>query len=138
MPKNAKKSKVGRPTVMTNDVLNKLETSFSLGCSDVEACLFADISPHTLYEYQKKNPKFVERKEMLRQKLVLKARSVLADALNRKDENTARWYLERKRKDEFSTRQETSGIIGLMKVEEPDLEKIKELKNMLDSGSDDE
>ena len=29
-----------------------------------------------------------------------------AGALNREDENTARWYLERKRKDEFSTRQE--------------------------------
>ena len=38
--------------------------------------------------------------------MIFKARTVIADALNNKDENTARWYLERKRKDEFSTKQE--------------------------------
>lgn len=128
----------GRPSVMTDEMASRLELAFSMGCTDTEACLYADMSPSAFYRYQKEHPEFKERKEMLREKLVMKARSVIADALNRKDENTARWYLERKRKDEFSTRQETSGIIGLMKVEEPDLEKIKELKNMLDSERDDE
>ena len=132
------KLKVGRPSVMTPEIINKLEQAFSMGCGDLEACLYADLTPSVLYRYQESHPEFKERKAMLKEKLILKARTVIADALNRKDENTAKWYLERKRKDEFSTRQETSGIMGLMKVEEPDLEKIKELKNMLDSESDDE
>ena len=102
----AKKSLVGRPPVINKDVLNKLETSYSMGCTDSEACFFAIISKQTLYNYQDKHPEFVERKEMLKEKLILKARSVIAESLNNKDENTAKWYLERKRKDEFSTKQE--------------------------------
>lgn len=134
--KKAKTQKIGRKTIMTPETIDKLCQAFSMGCTDLEACLYADIGKTTLYDYQNAHPEFAERKEVLKQKLILKARTVIADALNRKDENTAKWYLERKRKDEFSTRQETSGIMGLMKVEEPDLEKIKELKNMLDSGDE--
>lgn len=102
----------GRPTVMTEDVVNKLEQAFSLGCSDLEACLFADISKQTLYDYQAKNPEFADRKAMLKDKLILKARTVIADALNKKDENTAKWYLERKAKSEFGTRTEITGADG--------------------------
>lgn len=102
-----KKNKGGRPTVMTNEVVAKLEQAFSLGCSDIEACLFAGISKQTLYDYQKIHPEFADRKEELKEKLVLKARTVIATALNNNDETTAKWYLERKRKDEFSTKQET-------------------------------
>lgn len=109
----------GRPTVMTQDVVNKLEQAFSMGCSDLEACLFADISKQTLYDYQEKNPEFVDRKAMLKQKMIFKARSVIADALNNKDRTTAQWYLERKQKDEFSTKVETDttvkGEVALVK-----------------------
>lgn len=97
----------GRPTIMTNDVVAKLETAFSMGCTDVEACLYANINKATLYRYQQENPDFCDRKEQLKEKLVLKARSVIADALNKKDENTAKWYLERKCKNEFSTKVES-------------------------------
>lgn len=104
--------KVGRPTVMTPEVVSKLEQAFSMGCSDLEACLFADISKQTLYDYQAKHPEFVDRKAMLKETLILKARSVIATSLNNKDENTAKWLLERKRKQEFSTRIENTGADG--------------------------
>ena len=97
---------------MTQDVVNKLEQAFSMGCSDLEACLFADISKQTLYDYQEKHPEFADRKAMLKKKMIFKARSVIADALNNKDENTAKWYLERKAKDEFGTRTEITGVDG--------------------------
>lgn len=100
------KKTAGRPTVMTPEVVNKLEQAFSMGCSDLEACLFADISKQTLYDYQAKNPEFADRKAMLKETLILKARSVIATSLNNKDENTAKWYLERKAKNEFSTKVE--------------------------------
>lgn len=100
------REKVGRPTILTKDVVNKLEQAFSMGCSDLEACFYADISKQTLYNYQAKHPEFVDRKERLKERMIFKARTVIADALNKNDENTAKWYLERKKKDEFSTRSE--------------------------------
>lgn len=103
----------GRPTIMTPELVNKLETAFSMGCTDLEACLFANISKQTLYNYQDKNPEFVDRKEMLKEKLILKARSVIAESLNKKDENTAKWYLERKRKDEFGAKPENEININI-------------------------
>lgn len=102
------KNKGGRPTSVTPETLAKLEQAFSLGCSDLEACIYADISPSILYRFQENNPEFRERKEMLKQKLVLKARTVVANALEKEDENTAKWYLERKARDEFAAKQEVS------------------------------
>ena len=107
-----KKSNAGRPTIMTPDVVGKLEQAFSLGCSDTEACLYADISRDTLYEYIKKHPEFADRKALLKDKLLLKARTVVAEALNNKDKDTAKWYLERKSKSEFGTRTEITGADG--------------------------
>lgn len=108
--------KVGRPTVMTPEVVAKLEQAFSLGCSDLEACIYADISKQSLYDYQAKFPEFADRKAMLKEKLILKARTIVADALNNKDENTAKWYLERKKKDEFSTKVENETEIKGLEV----------------------
>lgn len=102
----------GRKTVMTPEIINKLEQAFSMGCSDLEACLFADIGKTTLYNYQNENPEFVERKEKLKEKLVLKARSVIAKALNNNEIDIAKWYMERKRKSEFSIREEFTGADG--------------------------
>ena len=102
----------GRPTKLTPETLDKLRTAFLMGCSDVEACLFADISKTALYNYQQKNPEFVDKKEQWKEQLTLKARTVIANSLNNKDENTAKWYLERKKKDEFGTRTEVTGKDG--------------------------
>ena len=106
------KKTAGRPTVMTSDVVSKLEQAFSMGCSDLEACLFANISKQALYDYQAKYPEFADRKAMLKETLILKARTVIANALNNKDENTAKWYLERKAKNEFSTKVENETTIN--------------------------
>lgn len=95
----------GRPTVITDIVLAKLEEAFLMGCSDMEACLYADIDPSTLYRYQEKNPKYCERKEVLKQNPNFIARKSVIDGM-REDSNLALKYLERKKKDEFSLKQE--------------------------------
>lgn len=92
-------AEIGRPTVMTEDVLHKLEEAFALGCTDLEACLYADISKTVLYNYQKEHPEFVERKEELKEKPVLKARTTVVKSLD--DPNHAFKYLERKKRGEF-------------------------------------
>lgn len=123
----------GRPTKLTPETLDKLRTAFLMGCSDIEACLYADISKTALYNYQQKNPDFVDQKEQWKEQLTLKARTVIANALNNKDENTAKWYLERKAKNEFNTRTELTGANGgsISITQDIDIEKIKELKELL-------
>lgn len=102
----AKKSNAGRPTVMTDDVLAKLEAAFSWGCTDNEACIWAGINPSSLYDYQILHPEFTKRKELLKETPSLKARQVINIALQQKDKQAAQWWLERKRKEEFSIRSE--------------------------------
>ncbi|OGC51758.1 hypothetical protein A2982_00550 [candidate division WWE3 bacterium RIFCSPLOWO2_01_FULL_39_13] len=94
----------GRPTVITKQILGKLREAFLLGCTDEEACLYADIHPDTLYAYQKKNPAYSEEKQQLKMKPVLLARQTVIKAI-KTDPSLAFKYLERKKKDEFSTKQ---------------------------------
>lgn len=104
------KNKGGRPTIMTEETIRKLEYAFSIGCSDREACLHAGIVPSTLYVYQENQPEFKERKELLKEKLVLKSREVVNHKIASGDDMTAKWYLERKKKDEFSTKVENDNV----------------------------
>jgi len=101
------KNPVGRPTIMTPEVIDKLEEVFALGGSDAEACLWADIATDTLYKYQRENPEFIKRKESLKETPILRARRTVVNALE-KDSDMAMRYLERKRKDEFSPRTNVS------------------------------
>lgn len=99
-------NKVGRPTVMTEEVINKLTFAFARGLSDREACLYADIACQTLYDYCTKNPEFAEQKELLKEQPKMQAKLNVSEAIENKDADISKWYLERKAKDEFSTKQE--------------------------------
>ena len=72
----------GSPTVMTPEKIAKLEQAFAYGCTDAEACLFADISKQSLYDYQKKVPEFVDRKEQLKNKPFLIARKSIIEGMH--------------------------------------------------------
>lgn len=104
--------KIGRPTEMTPETIDKLEYAFALGCSDLEACYYADIGKSTLYNYQNEHPEFLERKNTLKERPVFKARNEVMRAINEGDTATARWFLERKVKQEFSAREELTGADG--------------------------
>ena len=104
--KNNRKGIGGVPTKMTKELIAKLEQAFSIGCTDREACIFAEINPSTLYDYQLLNTEFTKRKESLKEKPILRARMNIVTALNKNDKEMSKWFLERKRKEEFSTRTE--------------------------------
>lgn len=104
------KREVGRPTIMTPETIGKLEEVFSIGGTDNEACFYAGIGKTTLYNYQKENPEFVERKEALKERPILKARQTVVKGLD--DADNARWFLERKLKSEFAHRNEMTGAGG--------------------------
>ena len=98
-------SNVGRPTIMTPDIIAKLEEAFEWGCSDLEACGHANIGKSTLYNYQEAHPEFVERKEMLKENPIRKARLSVVSSFE-SDPKLAMDYLKHKRNKEFSTKQE--------------------------------
>lgn len=95
---------MGRPSVINSDVLQKIEYAFSIGCSDREACIYANIAPSTLYKYCDENPDFSERKELLKERPVLAARMAVVKAIESGDTKMAWLYLERKRTEEFGQR----------------------------------
>lgn len=105
-------NKVGRPSVMTEEVIGKLEELFVKGLSDREACLIANIHPSTLYDYCNANPKFTERKELLKEQVKTQAKLNIAEAIINKDADMSKWYLERKAKDEFSAKQEIAADVN--------------------------
>ena len=101
-----RKKKPGRRTIMTQEVIDKLEYAFALGCTDNEACLHAGISPATLYNHQERDPKFLERKDLLKSKPIFLARETVLRGVKENPDIALR-FLERKKKDEFSLRTET-------------------------------
>jgi hypothetical protein len=126
---NKEPKKEGRPTVMTDETVKKLEEVFALGGTDEEACFYANISRQTLYNYQKENPEFIDRKEALKEKPILKARQTVVKALD--DPKDAQWYLERKKKNEFSIKSEIehSGEVKQILTEEQINELIRRKTN---------
>lgn len=117
-----KNRKPGRPSVFTDNVLDKLEEAFLLGCSDREACFLAGVSEAALYNYQKSHPEYLERKNALKDNVTIAARREVLEAIQNHDNVMTRWYLERKRPEEFTARQdiklEAAGVLALEDREE--------------------
>ena len=91
--------KMGRPTVMTKEVIAKLEVAFSVGATDLQACFVAGISKDSLYDYIKLYPEFSDRKEALKDNPKYIAKNNIVDAIKAADKDMSKWYLERKDKD---------------------------------------
>lgn len=105
VPRKRKQKKRGRKTKFTPEVIDKLEYAFALGCSDVEACLYANVSEAALYNFQLRQPDFVDRKAMLKKKPILIARESVVNSLQRNPELALK-FLERRAKKEFSPKNE--------------------------------
>lgn len=90
---------------MTPHVLRLLEVAFLNGHTDEEACLMAGIHTATLYRYIKVNPDFEERKNLLKNNPIIKARQTLNKAIET-NPDIALKFLERKKRDEFGIKAE--------------------------------
>jgi len=102
----------GRPTVVTEDVLRKLEEGFCAGLTDLQCCLYADIPASTFYDYCRNNPEFSNRKEILKDQPLIRAKLNVTKNINMGDLTDSKWYLERKGKKEFSLRTENDTTLG--------------------------
>jgi len=113
-----------------SDKLVMLKQAFAFGCTDLEACVYADISETQLYYYQEKNPDFTSEKHRLKEKVVLQARKNVVDRILQEDKSKLKegeslksaensWrYLEKKKKKEFGNSLDiTSGDEPITKIE---------------------
>jgi hypothetical protein len=89
------KNKGGRPLKITTEVVQKLEAAFIAGCTDLEACCYADISKSSLYNYCDAHPEFMERKETLKNQPVMQAKFIVQESLNTGDLPTANKVIDR-------------------------------------------
>ena len=124
MLEKKQENNIGRPTVMTPEIISKLEEVFSLGGSDLEACFYAGISKSTLYNYQKENEDFLERKEALKESTILLARQEVIKGLKNNPDLCLK-YLERKC-PEFSLRKKLDIENNVTLIELLDLETKKQ------------
>lgn len=102
--------------------------AYKIDATDEEACAFAGISLRQLQYFKELHKNFCDVKAACKELPVLKARQTLVKDLDSPD--SAKWYLERKKKKEFSTRQEMTGEDGvpLFNMGEVAKMKLKKLK----------
>lgn len=123
-------NKVGRPTVMTKEVLQKLEQAWNIGATDRIACASAGIGEATLYNYLADHPEYVEIKEHCKSQIAIQALNNTAQAMQGKNWNgqpyskdeaecsrvaleTSKWALTHgKFKADFAERTELTGADG--------------------------
>lgn len=87
------------------EVLSLLREAFAIDATIEEACFFAGISDSTYYRYRERNPEVCSGLERLRLTPILTARKTISNSLTQSD--SARWFIERKRSDEFATKSKT-------------------------------
>ena len=91
-----------RPTKLNDDTIQKLKEAFKLDCTVLEACYYADISKSAYYDWIWENKEFMDEIMVSKKYLELKSRQIIASSIEIWDVKTAMWYLERKRRKEFS------------------------------------
>ena len=96
---------------MTAEVVSKLEYGFMRGLNVTECCHYADISRPTFYEYLEKNPEFSNRIEELKSHPATRAKLNVVEAIENGDTDLSKWWLERRNRDEFSTKQEIAADV---------------------------
>jgi len=95
----------GRPSVMTEEVVNLLENIFKLDVPIQVAVEYAGIDESTYYRHYKSNHAFARRMERAKIYARIAATNVVMDAIVKdKDVQSARWWLEKRHSEEFKAK----------------------------------
>lgn len=89
------KDKGGRPLAVTPDVVGKLEEAFTVGANITQACDFAGISRDAYYNYCERNEGFTDKVAEWSARTGLRAKYNIHKAIENKDVDVSKWYLER-------------------------------------------
>ncbi len=91
----------GRPTVITNEVVRKLEEALQDGFSVSEACLVSGISRTAYYERRSTDEAFAVKMELAQKYVTIRAKKTVIQAIKDGNFNAAKWWLERREREEF-------------------------------------
>jgi hypothetical protein len=99
---NLRTQKVGRPTVLDEKTIRKLEAALCSGFSVTAACHFSGISTTTFYEHKSLDKEFADRMKLSEEWATYRARQVILQAIDRGEVKVAMWFMERKARLEFA------------------------------------
>ena len=92
------------------ETIEALEPYFTLGYSVTKACSMAGIPQSTFQTWIDKDENLRLKVTAMQGKVSAKAREVLVKSINNGNEDSAKWWLERRERESFSTRHDiTSG-----------------------------
>lgn len=94
----------GRPTVITDSTVRKLEAALRDGLSVQEACFVSGIGRTAFYQRKASDSVFANKVELAKSYVTLKAKHVVVQAITADgDLPMSKWWLERKARNEFGT-----------------------------------
>lgn len=114
-----RKAGAGRPTVMTPEVIAKLEEGLKLDFTIGEACAYAQIDQATYYRKCKSDKDFARRMESAQMFIFYAAkRNIGQSVINDKNVEDAKWLLKRRQKERYSERVDNniSGSINISQI----------------------
>lgn len=97
--------------VNIDEYLTNIQPYLEVGCSLYEACLHAVVPYTTVVDYQNADEKIRKNIERMQNVPILTARQAVVGDMKENSELALK-YLERKKKDEFSPRNEHTGADG--------------------------
>ena len=105
---------VGRPNTVTSEdglnfeafVLLKLEEAFQKGMNNRQACFLANVSERVFYDVLSKNEELSHRFESMKENTNIIAKNNIHSKLLDGDVDTSKWQLEKRQKEEYSSKQE--------------------------------
>ena len=108
----------GRPTKQTPETEKKLVAALRKGNTRRAACAHAGISEDTLANWSKGSSDFSDALTRAENTSEFGYVDVIQECANAGDWKAAAWWLERRRKEEYSSRQEHTGANGgALKIE---------------------
>jgi hypothetical protein len=96
------RDRMGRPSVMTQEVVLKLKAAFLIRCTVEEACQSAGINRDTYYKFLKRVPDFSDTVQGWRDDMVRIARRNIRKTVANGDHSASMEFLRTARKDEFA------------------------------------
>ena len=101
----------GRPTVIDDEAIRKLEDAFFIDCTVQEACSRANISKTAYHDRKKKDQAFADRMEAAQDWAITSARAILFEKM-KEDGRLALEVVKRRDKKRYSERIEDTGADG--------------------------
>lgn len=99
-----------------------------MGGTDAEACLYAGITPKTLYNFLQKDPRFAEHRKQLKELPTLKARKTVVESLDQVD---SAWKWLEKKDPDFANKNQVTHTFEVKQITPTAAKIIKEADERL-------